>query len=98
MSYISISGDDFCNLLNSAVREATKQQTPSSKDLRLGKTPLFSGKLEELEDFLNAVELVVQIKADIYSTHAKKIAYALTYMTKGNAELWKRQYSQAITA
>ena len=38
------------------------------------------------------------MKADIYSTHAKKIVYALTYMTKANAELWKRQYSQAIMA
>src|SRR6267154_1876075 len=97
-SYVSISGDDFRNLLNSAVREATRQQNPTSKDLRLGEITAFSGKPEELEDFLNAIELIVQIKANIYSMHAKKIVFALTYMTKANAELWKRQYSQAIMA
>jgi hypothetical protein len=84
-------------LLQAAVR-ATNHTRTTTKDLKLGETPKFSGKTEDLEDFINSCEMIFYVKADIYDTDEKKISYALTYMVSGNAELWKKQYIQGTLA
>ena len=40
----------------------------------------------------------LEVNKDVYSTNAKKIAFALTYMTKGSAQIWAAIFRQkAIT-
>jgi hypothetical protein len=60
------------------------------KDLKLTEPRPFSGRPEDLDDFLNDCELIFSIKGDIYNQDDKKIAYALALMKIGNAGLWKR--------
>jgi hypothetical protein len=61
----------------------------STKDLKLTEPRPFSGRPEDLDDFLNDCELIFSIKGDIYNQDNKKIAYALALMKIGNAGLWK---------
>jgi hypothetical protein len=49
----------------------------------------FSGRPEDLDDFLNDCELIFSIKGDIYNQDDKKIAYMLALIKIGNAGLWK---------
>jgi hypothetical protein len=68
------------------------------KDLKLTGPKTFSGRPEDLDDFLNDCELIFSVKVDIYNQDDKKIAYMLALMKTGNAGLWKRQYVQEYFA
>jgi len=90
--FVTLSTEDLGNLFARAVRESAGRNTTSSKDLKLGDIKPFSSKPEDLEDFLNTIELVVSIKGNIYNNDQKKIAYTLTLMQDGDARLWRKQY------
>ena len=98
---VLLQPEDLQRLINSAVTYAIQQRTAtatavpaktiaSMKDLKFAEIKSYSGKPDELEDFINNLELILSIKDDIYDTSAKKIAYALSLMTIGNAGLWKK--------
>src|SRR6266550_6188492 len=94
--FVTLSTEDLGNLFARAVRERADRPTTTSKDLKLGDIKPFSSKPEDLEDFLNSIELVVSIKGDIYNNDQKKIAYTLTLMQDGDAGLWRKQYSAEV--
>jgi hypothetical protein len=70
----------------------------TTKDLKIADPKDFSGKPEDLEDFLNSCKLIFSIKPDIYNSDGKKITYAIGLMKTGNAGLWKKQYVQEYFA
>ena len=71
---------------------ATPVATRSTKGFKIADPNPFSGKPEDLEDFLNSCELIFAVKPDDYGTNDRKIVYTLGLMNKGNALMWNQQY------
>ena len=66
--------------------------------MKLNQPKPFTGKRNEVEDFIQDVALYLKINNKIYNTNKKKIGYTLTFMNEGDAKLWKAQYIRnAIT-
>ena len=73
---------------------------PATKvaELKLNQPKPFTGKRNEVEDFIQDVALYLEINNEIYNTDKKKIRYTLTFMNEGDAKSWKAQYIRnAIT-
>ena len=62
--------------------------------LKLNQLKPFTGKWTEFDDFLQDIELYLDINEDIYNTDKKKIGYALSFMNEGDAKSWKGQFIQ----
>ena len=61
-------------------------------ELKLSPPKPFTGKRNELEDFLQDIDLYLTVNDKIYDTDQKKIAYALSFMNEGDAKAWKGQF------
>ena len=67
-------------------------------ELKLNQPKPFTGKRNEINDFIQDVALYLEINDEIYNTDKKKIGYTLTFMNEGDAKSWKVQYIRnAIT-
>ena len=67
-------------------------------ELKLNQPKPFTGKRNEIDNFLQDVALYLEINDEIYNTDKKKIGYTLTFMNEGDAKSWKAQYIRnAIT-
>ena len=62
-----------------------------TSELKLNQPKPFTGKQTEFDDFLQDIELYLDINEDIYNTN-KKIGYALSFMNEGDAKSWKGQF------
>jgi hypothetical protein len=102
-----LTADNIQHIINAAVNAALHNAQPvaapavtiaSTKDVRFADQKPFSGRTEDLDDFLNDCELLFAVKDDIYDTNVKQVTYALQLMKHGNAELWKKQYVQDVLA
>lgn len=73
---------------------AAAPAVPAVKSIKLAEQNEFTGKPEDLQDFLSNCELVFMVQAEVYPRNAsnRKIAYALSLMKKGSAARWKVQY------
>ena len=60
-------------------------------ELKLNQLKPFIGKREELKKFLQDVILYLQINKKVYDTDKKKIAFALSFMSDGDAGSYKVQ-------
>ena len=65
-----------------------------TSELKLNQPKPFTGKQTKFDDFLQDIELYLDINEDIYNTNKKKIGYALSFMNKGDAKSWKGQFIQ----
>ena len=67
---------------------------PTSKpvELKLASPKPFTGNREDLNGFLLDLNLYLTVNNEIYDTSFKKIGYALSFMTSGDAKSWKDQY------
>ena len=74
---------------------ATAAATPSTKGFKIADPNPFSGKPEDLKDFLNSCELIFAVKPNNYGTNDRKVVYALGLMSKGNALMWNQQYRRS---
>ena len=61
-------------------------------ELKLATPEPFTGNREELNGFLLDLNLYLTVNHEIYDTSFKKIGYALSFMTSGDAKSWKDQY------
>ena len=70
------------------------QTTTKAAELKLNQLKPFTGKRNEIDDFLQdvALRLYLEINDEIYNTDKKKIGYTLTFMNEGDAKLWKAQF------
>ena len=58
----------------------------------------FDGTYSKAASWLSTVLFYLEVNNAVYDTHAKKIIFALSYMTKGAAQIWAATFRQkAIT-
>ena len=62
--------------------------TPKPTELRIGSPKAFDGSYEKAIPWLNSVVFYLTVNDEVYNTDAKKIAFALPYMTEGPALTW----------
>ena len=65
---------------------------PKPIKLKLASPKPFTGNREDLNGFLLDLNLYLTVNHKIYDTSFKKIGYALSFMTSGDAKSWKYQY------
>ena len=65
---------------------------PRPTELKLATPKPFTGNREDLNGFLLDLNLYLMVNHKIYDTSFKKIGYALSFMTSGDAKSWKDQY------
>ena len=61
-------------------------------ELKLAAPKPFTGNREDLNSFLLDLNLYLTVNRKIYDEIFKKIGYTLSFMTSGDAKLWKDQY------
>ena len=64
----------------------SEKKTPK---LKLIQPKPFTGKQTEFDDFLQDIELYLDINEDIYNTNKKKLRYALSFMNEGDTKSCK---------
>src|ERR1700735_1312093 len=73
---------------------ATKSTSMSTglKEVKLNPPKPFTGKQTELKNFMQDVVIYLAINKEIYNTDNKKVAFALSFMTEGDAKAWKEEF------
>jgi len=61
---------------------------PKPVELRIGSPKAFDGSYEKAIQWLNSVMFYLAVNEEVYNTDAKKIAFALSYMTEGPTLTW----------
>lgn len=62
--------------------------------LKVKEPPVFDGKREKYEKFMDGVDMFMFINQDILSTTPKKIAWFLSYLGEGEAAKWRKHWLQ----
>jgi hypothetical protein len=68
------------------------QPTNGPKELNLNKPEAFDGNQNNFKDFLQTVEVYMDINHETYNNDLRKIAFVLLFMTAGAASTWKAQF------
>jgi hypothetical protein len=63
-----------------------------NRELRINEPESFNGKSGNFRKFLHQCTLYLQINRQIYDDDDKKIAFVLSYMTKGPAQVWAENF------
>ena len=63
-------------------------------ELRIGTPEAYDGSIETSRQWLNAVQLYLLVNEDVYNNDDKKIAFVLSYMTKGSALTWAATFRE----
>ena len=62
--------------------------TTKPTELHLGTPEAFNGSFDKSHTWMNAVQFYLVVNKAVYDTNEKKIAFTLSYMTKGSAVIW----------
>ena len=62
--------------------------------LQIGTSEAYDGSFETSRQWLNAVQLYLLVNEDVYNNDDKKIAFVLSYMTKGSALTWATTFQE----
>jgi Domain of unknown function (DUF4939) len=68
------------------------QSTNGAKELNLNKPEAFDSNCNNFKDFLQNVEVYMDVNHKIYNNDLRKIAFVLSFMTTGAASTWKAQF------
>jgi Domain of unknown function (DUF4939)/Zinc knuckle len=68
------------------------QPTNRPKELNLNKPEAFNGNQNNFKDFLQNVEVYMDVNHETYNSDLRKIAFVLSFMTAGAALTWKAQF------
>jgi Domain of unknown function (DUF4939) len=68
------------------------QPTNGSKELNLNEPEVFDGNRNNFKDFLQTVEVYMDVNHETYNNDLRKIAFVLSFMTTGAAATWKAQF------
>jgi Domain of unknown function (DUF4939)/Zinc knuckle len=68
------------------------QPTNGPKELNLNKPETFDGNRNNFKDFLQTVEVYMDINHETYNSDLRKIAFVLSFMSAGAASTWKAQF------
>ena len=81
-----------------ATIKAVQEQEPADLFYKISEEEFpepFSGKLEDLDVFINANNLLFDNYPRAYNTDERKVVFALSLMEKGLAKVWKQRYIAA---
>ena len=62
--------------------------TVKPAELQLGKPKAFNGSYETAISWMHSIQFYLAVNETSYNNDAKKIAFALSYMTEGSALTW----------
>jgi Retrotransposon gag protein len=68
------------------------QSTNRSKELNLNKPEPFDSNQDGFKQFLQNVEVYMDINNETYNNDLRKIAFVLSFMATGSAATWKAQF------
>jgi Domain of unknown function (DUF4939) len=74
------------------------QPTNVSKELNLNKPEAFDGNWDSFKEFIQNVEVYMDINHETYNNNLRKIAFVLSFMTTGSAATWKAQFIEEAYA
>ena len=60
-----------------------------AKEIALNKPELFNRDREKFKEFLQSVEVYMDINHEVYQSNLIKIAFVLSFMNSGPAATWK---------
>ena len=66
--------------------------TNGAKEIALNKPSSFNGDREKLKEFLQSVEVYMDVNYEVYWSDLIKIAFVLSFMNSGPAATWKYQF------
>jgi hypothetical protein len=68
------------------------QPVNRTKELNLNKPEAFNGNQDGFKEFLQNVEVYMDINHKTYNNNLRKIVFVLSFMTTGSAATWKTQF------
>jgi Ty3 transposon capsid-like protein len=68
------------------------QPANRSKELNLNKPEAFNGNRDGFKEFLQNIEVYMDVNHETYNNNLRKIAFVLSFMTTGSAATWKAQF------
>ena len=69
---------------------------PTVKKTELNPPKIFTGKRTDLQRFLQDTFVFLTINKEHYNTDDKKIAFVMSFMTEGDAALWKQEFISRV--
>ena len=72
------------------------ETTPITKKTELNPPKIFTGKRTDLQRFLQDTFVFLTINKEHYNTDDKKIAFVMSFMTDGDAALWKQEFISKV--
>ena len=67
-----------------------------TKKTELNPPKIFTGKRTDLQRFLQDTFVFLTINKEHYNTNDKKIAFVMSFMTEGDAALWKQEFISRV--
>ena len=76
--------------------EEMAEVVPTIKKTKLNPPKIFTGKRTDLQRFLQDTFVSLTINKEHYNTDDKKIAFVMSFMTDGDAALWKQEFISKV--
>jgi hypothetical protein len=68
------------------------QPVNRTKELNLNRPEAFNGNRDGFKEFLQNVEVYMDVNHEMYNNNLRKIVFVLSFMTTGSAATWKAQF------
>jgi hypothetical protein len=68
------------------------QPANGPKELNLNKPEAFNGNRDGFKEFLQNVNIYMNVNHETYNNDLRKIVFVLSFMTTGSAAIWKAQF------
>ena len=72
------------------------ENTTTIKKTKLNPPKIFTGKRTDLQRFLQDTFVFLTINKEHYNNDDKKIAFVMSFMTEGDAALWKQEFISRV--
>ena len=76
--------------------ETMAEVAPIAKKTELNPPKIFTGKRTDLQRFLQDTFVFLTINKEHYNTNDKKIPFVMSFMTDGDAALWKQEFISKV--
>ena len=76
--------------------EDMAEAAPTIKKTKLNLPKVFTGKRTDLQRFLQDTFVFLTVNKEHYNTNDKKIAFVMSFMTDGDAALWKQEFISKV--
>jgi Ty3 transposon capsid-like protein len=74
------------------------QPVNGTKELNLNKPKAFNGNQDGFKEFLQNIEVYMDVNHKTYNNDLRKIVFVLSFMTRGSAATWKAQFIEEAYA